>query len=118
MSLTATLEGSNEVGGGDPHATGTAAVTVDVTSGRICATVTSNIVDATMMHIHQGAAGVNGSVVVPLDAATINSGHPDCVMATTALAAQIASDPDGFYVNIHTAAFPGGALRGQLGRVT
>ena len=112
-SLTASVNGANEVGGGDATATGTVAVTVNTTSGQVCATVKSDIAGAVAMHIHQGAAGVNGPVVVPLDATKIN-GAASCATATVALAGQIAANPAGFYFNIHTPAFPGGAIRGQL----
>jgi len=60
-----------------------------------------------------GASGANGPVVVPLDPKTINGANAG-VSATAALAKQIAANPAGFYVNIHTPAAPGGALRGQL----
>jgi len=112
-SLSATLSGANESGGGDPTATGSVTVTVNTTSGQVCATVKSDIVGAVAMHIHQGAAGVNGPVVVPLDATKINAGA-SCATASATLAAQIVANPAGFYFNIHTPAFPGGAIRGQL----
>jgi hypothetical protein len=112
-SLSATLSGTNEVGGGEPTATGSVTVTVNTTSGQVCATVKSDIVGAVAMHIHQAAAGVNGSVVVPLDATKINAGA-SCATASAALAAQIAANPAGFYFNIHTPGFPAGAIRGQL----
>ena len=112
-SLTASLTGANEVGGGDTTATGSVTVTVNTTSGQVCATVKSDIVGAVAMHIHQGAAGVNGPVVVPLDATKINAGA-SCATATVALAGQIAANPAGFYFNVHTPTFPGGAIRGQL----
>jgi hypothetical protein len=112
-SLSATLSGTNEVGGGDPAATGSVTVTVNTTSGQVCATVKSDIAGAVAMHIHQAAAGVNGAVVVPLDATKINAGA-SCATAPATLAAQIAANPAGFYFNVHTPGFPGGAIRGQL----
>lgn len=112
-SSSATLSGSAEVGKpGDASATGSATVTADSASGRVCATVTSDIKGAVAMHIHQGAAGANGPVVVTLDAKKIGAGKA-CVPAK-GVAAQLAADPSGFYVNIHTATHPDGALRGQL----
>jgi hypothetical protein len=112
-TLTATLSGSNEVPAGDAGMTGTATVTVTVASGQVCATIASNVTGAVAMHIHRGAAGANGPVVVPLNPATIN-GANTCVTATAALAGEIHANPAGFYVNIHTPAAPGGATRGQL----
>ncbi len=112
-SSSATLSGSSEVGSpGDTKAGGSVTVTADAASGQVCATVTSDMKGAAAMHVHQGAAGANGPVVATFDAKKINAGT-DCVTAKSA-AAQIAADPSGFYFNIHTADFPGGAVRGQL----
>lgn len=112
-SSSAKLNGSAEVGQpGDATATGSATVTADPASGQVCATVTSDLKGAVAMHIHKGAAGANGPVVVPLDPKKINAGKA-CVTAKS-VAAQLAADPSGFYVNIHTATHPAGAIRGQL----
>lgn len=112
-NFTANLSGSNEVPAGDAGLTGSATVTVDPSSGQVCAKVTSNVAGAVAMHVHKGASGANGPVVVPLDVKSIN-GASICATATPAVAAAIAADSAGYYVNIHTPASPGGALRGQL----
>jgi hypothetical protein len=73
-------------------------------------------------HIHQGATGTNGPVVVPLFSAP--GGLPASItgVAGTAdnvksdLARKISKDPASFYANLHTAEFGGGAVRGQLFR--
>ena len=117
QTLTASLSGSNESGGGNATLTGTATVTVDPSSGQVCAKVTSNVKGAVAMHIHKGTSGADGPVVVPLDAKTINGGKA-CVSATAALAKAIAAAPAGYYVNLHTPAKPAGALRGQLAAAT
>ena len=62
-------------------------------------------------HIHKGAAGKAGPVVVPFGAAYKAKG---CQKATKAVIEAIESHPNGYYVNIHNAKFPGGAIRGQL----
>ena len=115
--LTASLSSSNEVGGAGSSLTGTATVTVDASSGKVCAKVTSNVAGAVAMHIHKGASGANGPVVVALDVKSIN-GASICATATTAIATAIAADPAGYYVNIHTPAKPAGAVRGQLASAT
>jgi hypothetical protein len=113
QSFTAVLSGANEVSGGTAGTTGTATLTVNTTTGVVCARVTSNVTGAVAIHIHKGASGVNGAVVVPLDVKSIN-GATICKTATPAVAAAIAANAAGYYVNIHTPAAPGGALRGQL----
>ena len=117
QTLTANLSSANEVGGSGSSLTGTATVTVDAASGQVCAKVTSNVTGAAAMHIHKGATGANGPVVVALDVKSIN-GASICAKATTAIATAIAADPAGYYVNIHTPAKPAGALRGQLASAT
>ena len=112
-NFTANLSGTNEVPAGDAGMTGNATVTVDASSGKVCAKVTSSVKDAAAMHIHKGAKGANGAVAVTLDVKAIN-GASLCATGTPAVAKAIAADPAGYYVNIHTPAAPGGALRGQL----
>jgi hypothetical protein len=68
-------------------------------------------------HIHKAAAGANGSIVVtlPTPVAGTSSG---CVEVTdTQLLDDIALNPASYYVNVHTTAFPNGAVRGQLAEV-
>jgi CHRD domain len=78
-------------------------------------------------HIHPGASGVNGPILVPVvglaatapilmgdgTVSVIFSGSP----ITQAQAAQIVANPAGFYFNVHTPLNPGGAARGQMVRV-
>jgi hypothetical protein len=108
----ALLSGANEVPPADPDAVGGATVTINTTTNEICYDlVISNTTTPTMAHIHEGAAGTNGPVVVPLDTPT-NGQSDGCVTDTDAPA--IAANPAGYYVNVHTADFPNGAARGQL----
>jgi CHRD domain len=113
--FSAKLSGDNEVGGGDPDGSGTAAVKTRGTE--VCYDLKWTGVDVTMAHIHKGAAGANGDVVVnffanesPLDA-TSKSG---CVQAKAAVVEGLASNPSNYYVNLHSPEFPKGAIRGQL----
>ncbi len=84
----------------------------------ICFTFTGEGVTfpITAGHIHEAPVGVVGDVVVPLftdpQAAFPIEG---CVDVDAALAAEIEANPADFYVNLHNADFPAGALRGQLG---
>jgi CHRD domain len=71
----------------------------------------------TAAHIHQGEAGANGDVKVPLFASKLPNGVQavtGTLTADVAVLDQIVNDPDGFYFNVHTAEFPGGAVRAQL----
>jgi len=113
VSLKATLAGSADT---DPDGTGTATVTVDTTKNEVCYKLTVSGIDpATMAHIHKGAAGASGPVVVPFDPPTSGSSE-GCKPATSEIAAAIAASPGDYYVNVHNAAFPKGAIRGQLGK--
>jgi len=115
-NFIAILSGANEVPPGDPAIIGIAQVEVELERGEVCTEVKSNVQNPTDMHIHKGAAGTNGPVVVPLDPRTIN-GARTCMLVATDLAKAIVANPAGFYVNIHTAAMPAGATRGQLAPV-
>jgi hypothetical protein len=112
VTLTATLAGSTEVPGpGDPDGTGSATVTI-AAAGKICATITVKGLDTpTAAHIHTGAAGLAGPVFVPLP---LPGAAEPCVTATPAQVSRILAGPAGYYVNVHTTAFPNGAIRGQM----
>jgi CHRD domain len=121
-TLAATLKGANEVPGpGDPDGRGRAVVRL--AGDQACFLLQwSGIGAPTASHIHEGRAGVPGPVVVPFFQPGVNAASlPDtlssvagCVDVDPALAARIAATPSGWYVNIHTADFPAGAIRGQL----
>ena len=68
-------------------------------------------------HIHKGKRQENGPIVVPLSQpATGDPGASSgCTMAAADLAQDIQRHPKRYYVNVHTADFPNGAARGQLG---
>ena len=68
---------------------------------------------AAAAHIHRGAAGVAGPVRVELQA-PVPRASADCVTLGSRLAKALRDRPARFYVNVHTADFPGGAVRGQL----
>jgi hypothetical protein len=109
-SLHATLTGKVEVPKGDPDGRGTAEI--KITGTKVCweikATKVATLVAA---HIHRGGAGVAGPVVVPFGKTYASKG---CTTTSAAIAAAIAKTPGAYYVNVHNAKYPGGALRGQL----
>jgi hypothetical protein len=108
------LTGAQEPGGGDPDGVGGATITLNANRGQVCFVLAvARIAPATAAHIHQAPVGVNGPIVVPLTPPT-NGFSFGCTSADRALISAIIANPAGFYVNVHNADFPGGALRGQL----
>jgi hypothetical protein len=114
--LTATLRGSNEVPPADPDGTGTATFRMIRGASLICYQLTvSNItLPATAAHIHVGAVGVNGPIVVPLTPPNASGSAAGCAVTTRALVGAILDNPSGYYANVHTTDYPAGAIRGQL----
>lgn len=114
--LTAALGGAEEVPGpGDPTADGSFVGTFNADEGLICYELRYHGTPAIAAHIHRGAAGVAGPIVVTLQAPSTGFAK-DCVAAAAGLVEEIVSDPDGFYVNVHSVPFPNGSARGQLSR--
>ena len=105
------LSGANEVPAVKTSATGSGTITI-ADDGAVSGSVSSTGVAGTMAHIHEGAAGANGPVIVPLT----KDGDTYKVPAGAKLTApQLASFKAGnLYVNVHSAANPGGEIRGQL----
>jgi len=102
-------------GAGDEDGSGTAHITIDPDTGQVCWDLSvDNISPVTASHIHVGAEGEDGEVVVPLDVDGFEGTSTGCTDASDADLAAIIADPAGYYVNIHTDDFPAGAIRGQL----
>lgn len=109
-SLHTTLTGKAETPKGDPDGRGTAEVTI--TGRRVCWEIKVSKVQTIMAaHIHKGKPGTAGPVVVPFGKVFKAKG---CTTTTAAIAAAIKRNPAAYYVNVHNAKYPGGALRGQL----
>jgi len=114
--LTAELAGAEEVPGpGAKEGAGTARL-VATADGKVCAELaTTKVEPATAAHVHTGPKGVAGPVVIILP--TPQDGRASgCVPGDPATVAKVTGDPSGAYVNVHTAAQPAGAVRGQLAR--
>ena len=110
-TFKADMTGAEEVPGpGDEDGKGTATITLDNAANTVCYELSyEGIGKPTMAHIHTGAKGVSGPPAVTLD-----KGDKGCVSSEPATVKNIGDNPDGHYVNIHTAEFPKGAIRGQL----
>jgi len=122
--LFAVLLGGNEVSDegdasvGDTDGRGSASILINSAQGTLCFGITvSGVSTPNAAHIHQNVAGANGAIVVGLTAPT--TGNPGassgCISGVAApLLNNIKKNPSLFYVNVHTADFPAGAIRGQL----
>lgn len=101
-------------GPGDPDGSGTAELTINAGQRRVCYELeVTGIAAATAAHIHIAPATDPGPVVVGL-AAPADGDSSGCVDVTRELALAIIRNPAGYYVNVHNAEFPAGAVRGQL----
>lgn len=135
--LEARLRGAQEVGPngpternvGDRNGTGEAYVFgIDGDPTTVCyVLLVNNIAPATAAHIHEAAKGANGPAVLNL-AAPADGNAADCLTQgetgkftidpatgqpfTTVQ--EILNNPSDYYVNVHNAEFPAGAIRGQL----
>jgi hypothetical protein len=116
-----TFSGSVEVPAGDPDASGTALIRLNVAEGLVCFKLVVRGADAlSAAHIHQAPAGQAGPVVIPLATPTGSGSDVSvqqskgCVSADPALISTIKANPAQFYVNVHNKAFPAGVVRAQL----
>jgi hypothetical protein len=113
----ADLSGANEVSGGAPGGTATGIMRLQGNQVTF-AFRWSGITAPTLGHIHKGAAGVNGAVVVPFFGtampASLTAAAGSVTISDSTVADGIRANPAGFYMNLHTAQSPGGAVRGQL----
>lgn len=121
ITVTGSGSGAQEAPGpGEDDATVEGDFTLDTDTGTISYTVTvdGNDEQVAAGHIHEAPVGVAGPVVIPLDAAAINSGSEASTTVDPALAQDIADAPGDYYLNVHSASFPDGFARAQLGDVS
>jgi hypothetical protein len=116
--FSTTLIGANEVPGpGDPDGSGEAALQLNPGLQQICFQLTvSDIAAPTAAHIHKAPAGVAGPVVVPLTPPPTSGSSSNCLSVDRDLTLDIIQHPEEYYVNVHNAEFPAGAIRGQLSK--
>lgn len=96
-------------------ATGSGSFTATIRMGQrtLCYTLNvTGLTNVTAAHIHRVAGG---AVVVPLTAPTSGTSS-GCVTVERSLLQQIVSNPQAFYVNVHTSTFPNGQVQGTLSR--
>ena len=111
----ASLTGAQEPGGGDPDGSASAEISISDNFDQVCWDVNDvrGIAPVTAAHIHRGAPGVNGPVVFTLKPAN-EGGWKGCAKGSEWTSDRIENNPGAFYVNLHNAEYPNGAIRGQL----
>jgi hypothetical protein len=115
--FTSAMAGANEKPNtADPNGTGAGQFFVDADKGRLCyALAVKNIaLPSIAAHIHKGDANTAGPVVIPFTQPGANGQSSGCVTADAALLKDLVANPAGYYSNVHTTQYAGGAVRGQL----
>ena len=105
------LSGAEEVPPVKTAATGSGAFRVKI-DGTITGSVTTKDVAGTMAHIHRGAKGTNGPVIVPLDKSGDTYSVPEGKKLTEAQMQDLKAGD--LYVNVHSPTHKGGEIRAQL----
>ena len=115
--ITITLTGAAEVPGpGDPDGTGTVRLTLNPGKNQVCYELTvDKIAPANGAHIHAGAIDKAGPPIVTLTPPA-NGSSKECAPLDQEKIMDIIKNPGNYYVNVHNAEFPNGALRGQLNK--
>ena len=112
--LTSRLSGGNEVPAVETDAVGVASLTFndDYTMATLNMTVSELSSAITGVHIHNGVAGMNGDVVLPLTT-LINQGRIQYTFPVDA-AERLAYMNGERYINVHTETNPSGEIRGNI----
>ena len=109
----ATLKGSSEVPANPSTASGTSTLTYNPATKTFTAVTSYSGLVPTMGHIHKGVVGENGPVVFPFT----NLASPITLNSDPLTDDQVTElFNDSMYVNLHTTAYPGGEIRGQLSK--
>lgn len=113
--LFTVMDGNQEVPPGDPYAIGLTRLQLNPNDGKICANLRVSLIDKpTAAHIHKGITGEEGPVVVTLPTPDSQGKSNGCVNVSKEKIQDISNNPSHYYVNVHDAIYPDGAIRGQL----
>lgn len=112
LKAALTPEGANTSG------RGTAQLRLNPQRQEICYVIHVSGIElpATAAHIHRGAVGISGPIVVRLTPPNAHGGSSGCANTPRDLIVAIIQHPADYYVNVHNAHYPEGAVRGQLSR--
>jgi len=110
-TMNVKLSGDEEVPAVKSSGSGSGAITIN-DDGSVSGSVTASGFTPTAAHIHEGKAGANGKVIVPFTKEGDKFSAPaGAKLSADQMKAFKAGD---LYVNIHSAAHPGGEVRAQL----
>jgi CHRD domain-containing protein len=98
----------------DPDAGGSARLELGGASIRFHVTTSADLGKVVATHLHQGAAGVNGPMLVELNPGFTGTVLDGSIPVDADLSARVLANPSQYYVKLHSLKFPGGAIRGQL----
>ena len=111
-NVKVSLSGGEEVPPATTSASGSGTIKIDADKS-VSGSIKTTCVDCTVAHIHVGAAGKNGPVIIPLT--KTGDGEWSVPAGTKLTDAQYDSFKAGdLYVNVHSAKYKGGEIRGQL----
>jgi hypothetical protein len=109
----ATLTGNQEAPANTSTASGAGRFVFDPDTLKFSGTVTTAGIAGTVAHIHTGAIGVSAGVTIPATGGPANWTLPETVLTDAQFQSLTAGN---FYFNVHSAALPGGEIRGQVYR--
>ena len=115
LAFAVSPSGNEEVPATGSQATAQADLTINVATGDVQGSLTTSNIVATAAHIHDAFAGSNGGVLIGLDQDAVDSSLFTVPAGSTLDAAGVDRLLSGaLYVNVHSAAEPGGEIRGQI----
>ena len=117
LLISAKLDGTQEVPSVTTNALGVASFTLNSTWDTLCVNISVNGLSGaiTGIHVHEGEKGMNGGAVTDLTSYVQGNRIIATLTGTDVSSDKLAKYlSGGYYVNVHTAANPGGEIRGQL----
>jgi hypothetical protein len=117
IMLAARLNGSQQVPAVSTNAVGVGGFSLNASMDTMCITITCTGLSGpiTAAHIHEGAVGATGGVVLDLQPNINGNQIMATITGTNLNAANLSKYLQGlYYINIHTAANPNGEIRGQI----